>query len=325
MTVCLLNLYFAQPVPATVDAPLAWTQFLAAGGWSVVVNCALIGVFGGLFSVPLYALILSRSVESHRARVIACNNILNAGFMVIASVLAVVWLEVLHYTIPQLFILAAVLNAVVAAYIYTLVPEFLMRFLSWVLVNTMYRIKVRGLENIPENGPALIVSNHVSFMDPLVIGGSVRRPVRFVMDHNIFNTPVLGFIFRTARAIPIAPAREDPAALERAFDQIDRELAEGEIVCIFPEGKLTRDGEMSEFKKGVEKILERRPVPVVPMALRGLWGSFFSRRDGKAAMSQLPRRFWSRIELVATAPVHGEDASATSLQKIVSGLRADWQ
>jgi 1-acyl-sn-glycerol-3-phosphate acyltransferase len=213
----------------------------------------------------------------------------------------------------------------VAIYIYTLVPEFLMRFLTWVFVNTMYRVKLRGLENIPDTGPALIVCNHVSFMDPLVIGGSVRRPVRFVMDHNIFKTPVLSFIFRTAHAIPIAPAHEDPDALRRAFDQIDAELAAGEVVCIFPEGKLTRSGDMNEFKNGVERILERRPVPVVPMALRGLWGSFFSRRDGKAAMSQLPRRFWSRIELIATAPVHGAEATAHELQRIVAGLRGEWQ
>ena len=117
------------------------------------------------------------------------------------------------------------------------------------------------------------------------------------MDHKIFGIPILGFIFRTARAIPIAPAREDPDALARAFDQIDAELADGEVVCIFPEGTLTRDGEMNEFKRGVEKILERRPVPVVPMALRGLYGSFFSRRDGKAAMTRLPRRFWSRVAM----------------------------
>jgi len=326
MTVCLLDLYFEHPAAQAAGAvPISWTAFLAAGGWGVAVDCALIGVFGGLFIVPLYALILSRSAESHRARIIACNNILNAGFMVIAALLAIAWFELLHLTIPQLFILAAVLNAVVATYIYTLVPEFLMRFLSWVFVNIMYRIQVRGLENVPEKGPVLIVCNHVSFMDALVIGGSVRRPVRFVMDHNIFKVPVLGFIFRTARAIPIAPAREDPDALQKAFDRIDAELADGEVVCIFPEGKLTRDGEMQEFKRGVEKILERRPVPVVPMALRGLWGSFFSRRDGKSAMSQMPSRFWSRIELVATAPVHGDGASATGLQRIVAGLRGEWQ
>jgi len=325
MTVCLIDLYFEHPqAHAAAGALMSWTQFLAAGGWDVALDCALIGLFGGLFIVPLYALILSRSAESHRARIIACNNILNAGFMVLAAGLAIGWFE-LGFSIPQLFILAGVLNALVAAYIYALVPEFLMRFLTWVFVNIMYRIRARGLENIPETGPVLLVSNHVSFMDALVIGGSVRRPVRFVMDHNIFKIPVLGFIFRTAHAIPIAPAREDPDALQKAFDRIDAELAAGEVVCIFPEGKLTRDGEMSEFKRGVEKILERRPVPVVPMALRGLWGSFFSRRDGRAAMTQMPSRFWSRIEVVATAPVHGDGASATGLQKIVAGLRADWQ
>jgi 1-acyl-sn-glycerol-3-phosphate acyltransferase len=326
ITVCLVDLYFEQPAARTSGiALLDWSGFLASGGWDIALDCALVGFFGGLFIVPLYALILSRSAETHRARIIACNNILNAGFMVLAAVLAIVWFQVLEFTIPQLFLCAAILNALVAAYIYTLVPEFLMRFLSWVLVNLMYRIRVQGLEHIPAQGPALIVCNHVSFMDALVIGGSVRRPVRFVMDHNIFRVPLLGFIFRTARAIPIAPAREDPAALSKAFDRIDAELADGEIVCIFPEGKLTRDGEMNEFKKGVERILERRCVPVVPMALRGLWGSFFSRRDGKSAMSQWPRRFWSRIELVATSPVHGAQASASGLQRIVAGLRGEWQ
>ena len=325
LTVCLLDLYFEHPGVHAAGEPLVnWLTFVE-GGWDVVLDCALIGVFGGLFIVPLYALILQRSAESHRARIIACNNILNAGFMVLAAGLAIVWLEVLGLSIPQLFILAAILNAIVAIYIYSLVPEFLMRFLIWILVSLMYRVKVRGLENIPERGPALIVCNHVSFMDPLVIGGTVRRPVRFVMDHNIFKVPVLNFIFRTARAIPIAPAREDPDALQKAFDRIDAELAEGEVVCIFPEGKLTRDGEINEFKKGVEKILERRPVPVVPMALRGLWGSFFSRREGKAPMTRLPNRFWSRIEMIVTAPVPGDDASATGLQRIVTGLRGEWQ
>jgi 1-acyl-sn-glycerol-3-phosphate acyltransferase len=326
MTVCLLDLYFEHPAVHAAGAPvIGWLAFLGEGGWDIALDCALIGLFGGLFIVPLYALVLQRSAESHRARIIACNNILNAGFMVLAAGLAILWLEVLDLTIPQLFILAALLNAAVAVYIYSLVPEFLMRFLTWVLVSIMYRVKVRGLENIPERGPALIVCNHVSFMDPLVIGGSVRRPVRFVMDHNIFKVPVLNFIFRTARAIPIAPAHEDRGELQKAFDRIDAELAEGEVVCIFPEGKLTRDGEMNEFKRGVEKILERRPVPVVPMALRGLWGSFFSRRGGKAPMAKLPSRFWSRIEMVVTAPVPGRDASATGLQKIVSGLRGEWQ
>ncbi|HEX6398505.1 MAG TPA: MFS transporter, partial [Steroidobacteraceae bacterium] len=127
MTVCLIDLYFEHPQAHAAGAGLmSWTQFLAAGGWDVALDCAPIGLFGGLFIVPLYALILSRSAESHRARIIACNNILNAGFMVLASVLAIGWFA-LGFSIPQLFILAGVLNALVATYIYTLVPEFLMR------------------------------------------------------------------------------------------------------------------------------------------------------------------------------------------------------
>ena len=319
----MLDLYFAQPT-ASMASLMGWQVFLAtANGWRVVTDCTLIGVSAGLFIVPLYALILQRSAAPQRARIIACNNVLNAACMVLASIGAIAWLS-LGMTIPQLFILAAVLNVGVAIYIYTLVPEFLMRFLTWVFISVLYRIRTRDLDHIPDTGPALLVCNHVSFMDALIIGGSVRRPVRFVMDHRIFRTPVLNFIFRTARAIPIAPAHEDPELLAAAYERIDAELADGEVVCIFPEGKLTSSGELNEFRKGVERVLSRRPVPVVPMALRGLWGSFFSRRSG-AAMRRWPRRFWSRIELVAAPPLAPDRATAMTLQPIVAELRGDWR
>ena len=319
----MLDLYFAQPL-ASVGGLLDWRSFLGSNnGWWIVADCALIGISGGLFIVPLYALILQRSAAAQRARIIACNNVLNAAFMVLAALGAIVWLSA-GLTIPQLFIFAAVLNVGVAIYIYTLVPEFLMRFLTWLLVSVLYRIKARGLDNVPESGPVLLVCNHVSFMDALVIGGSIRRPVRFVMDHRIFGIPVLRFIFRTARAIPIAPRHENEALLERAYERIDAELADGEVVCIFPEGKLTSDGELNPFRPGIERVLARRPVPVVPMALRGLWGSFFSRQYG-AAMRRWPRRFWSRIELHVGPPVAPAAASATTLQPIVAALRGEWR
>ena len=318
----LLDLYFARP-HALGGPALDWSLFLQSpGGWRIAFDCALVGVAGGLFTVPLYSLILQRSAPSHRARTIACNNVMNSIFMVVASGGAVLALRA-GWTIPQIFLFAAVLNVAVAIFIYSLVPEFLMRFLSWILVNLLYRIRERGLDNIPDEGPALIVCNHVSFMDALVLGGSVRRPVRFVMDHNIYRIPVLNFIFRTTRAIPIAPAHEDVNTMIEAYDRIDAELADGEIVGIFPEGKLTNDGELNEFRKGVEKILERRPVPVVPMALRGMWGSFFSRKGGKA-MLRLPRRFWSRIEVVAGSPVPAQLATADLLQQKVAALRGEW-
>ena len=310
MTVCLLDLYFEHPgVHAAGAAIISWKEFLSAGGWDIALDCALIGVFGGLFIVPLYALILQRSAESHRARIIACNNIMNAGFMVIAALLAIVWLEVLHFTIPQLFILAAVLNAVVATYIYTLVPEFLMRFLSWVLVNIMYRIKVRGLEHIPGDRPrahrlqSRELHGSAGHRRQRAPAGALRHGSQHLQDpgHEL-HLP------HRARHSHRAGRTKIRTALQKAFDQIDAELADGEIVCIFPEGKLTKHGELNEFKKGVEKILERRPVPVVPMALRGLYGSFFSRQGGKAPMTKPPRgsgrasKSWSPRPYPATTP-----------------------
>src|SRR5690606_36801227 len=144
---------------------------------------------------------------------------------------------------PQLFLALDIANVLVAAWIFALVPELLMRFHIWVLIRMLYRLRVRGVEDhVPDDGAAVIVCNHVSYMDALVLAASIPRPVRFVMYYRIFDIPVMSWIFRTARAIPIAGAREDPARMQRAFDAIDAALAEGELVCIFLEGALTMDG-----------------------------------------------------------------------------------
>ncbi|RFP39578.1 glycerol acyltransferase, partial [Klebsiella oxytoca] len=169
----------------------------------------LLAMFGGFYSVPLYALIQSRCEPTHRARIIAANNILNALFMIASAVLAMV-LTRAGFTIPPLFLVTGILNAVVAIYIYPLVPEFLTRFVMWLLIHTVYRVKVEGSEQIPDEGPCLLVCNHVSFVDAVVVGAFVRRPVRFVMDHRIFKVPVLSWFFSTVKAIPIAPMHEDP-------------------------------------------------------------------------------------------------------------------
>ncbi len=323
MTVFAVDLYFARPHLAS-EHGLGILAFLAApGSVHIAIDLILIGLFAGLFIVPLFALVQSRTDRSELSRVIAGNNILNALFMVTSAGLGL-GLTALGLSIPQIFLCVAVLNAVVAIYIYTLVPEFLMRFLSWILVNTLYRIRTEGLDNIPEHGPALLVCNHVSFMDALIVGGSVRRPSRFVMYYKIFQIPVMSFIFRTAKAIPIASAKEDPALLEKAFDEIDRALADGDIVCIFPEGGLTADGEIATFRPGVERILARRPVPVVPLAIRGLWGSIFSRRNSKPGRMRLPRRFRSRLVLAVGEPVAAGDASAAMLEQHVKALRGTW-
>jgi 1-acyl-sn-glycerol-3-phosphate acyltransferase len=321
MTLFGADLYFAKTDAALTVGLTVAALLQQPWIWRVLFDLLLMAVFSGFFIVPLFALIQTRSDPTRRSRVIAANNILNALFMVVAAGLSAVLLNVAKLSIPQLLLATALMNAVVAIYIYTLVPEFLMRFLSWILVNTLYRIRLEGFDRIPEEGPALLVCNHVSFMDALIIGGNVRRPVRFVMYYKIFNIPVLSFIFRTAKAIPIAGYKENPELLTKAFDEVDKELAAGNLVCIFPEGGLTKDGEIAEFKTGMEKILERRPVPVVPLALRGLWGSIFSRRDSALGRSRLPRRFWSRIGLAAGEPVPPAQASAAALEAQVRALR----
>ncbi|WP_109126984.1 MFS transporter [Dyella sp. C11] len=317
-----VDLYLAHPHLAVAHG-LDWLGFLrSAGSWRVVMDLTLIGVFSGFYVVPLFAYVQARTPRDRLSRVIAGNNILNALFICLASGFGLA-LGAMGLSAVEIFLAAAILNVLVAAYIFTIVPEFLMRFITWVLVNTLYRVRVDGLENIPEEGPALLVCNHVSFMDPLLLMANLRRPARFVMYYKIFNFPVLKFVFRTAKAIPIAGQKEDPVVLQRAYDEIDAALADDELVCIFPEGSLTKDGDIAPFRPGVARILERRPVPVVPLALRGLWGSVWSRRDSMLHRARLPRRFRAHVELVAGAPYAPADAQLETLEARVRELRGD--
>ena len=288
--------------------------------WRVLADLFLLAMFGGFYSVPLYALIQSRSQPTHRARIIAANNILNALFMIVSALMAL-GLTALGVSIPGLYLVTALLNVAVAAYIYTLVPEFLLRFVAWLLVHTFYRMRVVDVERIPSDGPAVLVCNHVSYIDAVVIMAESPRPIRFVMHHGIFRNPLLGWLFRDAKAIPIAPAHEDAALLERAYDACVQALAQGELVCIFPEGKLTRDGDVDMFRHGVARIVQRARVPVIPMALRGLWGSAFSRFSDAHWPRPLRRGAISRLTLAVGEPIAPADATPEHLQEVVTALR----
>lgn len=277
-----------------------------------------IGVFAGLYIVPLYALIQSRTADDQRARVIAANNILNALFMVVSALVAMWVLSVLEWSIAGLFLLVITLNVAVGVYIFSVVPEFTARFMIWLLTHTLYRVKHQGLHHIPQKGAAVLVCNHISFVDALLIAGSVRRPLRFVMYYKIYNLPVLNFVFRAVGAIPIAGRYEDAKVFETAFQRVSEYLRAGELVCIFPEGKLTADGEIDDFKAGVERILREDPVPVIPMALQGLWGSFFSRSPERG----LFKRVWSRVALVVGEPM-AADTERMQMQAAVQTLRGE--
>lgn len=324
MTLFAVDLYFASRGGAPGGALQTVGQFISQPAhWRILADLFLLAMFGGFYSVPLYALIQSRSAPSHRARIIAANNILNALFMVVSALMAMM-LTKAGLTIDQLYLVTGILNALVAVYLYTLLPEFLIRFVMWLMLHTIYRIGVKGADRIPDEGPCVLVCNHVSFADAVVIGASIRRPVRFVMDHRIFQIPVLSWFFRTVGAIPIAPAHEDAAGLERAYAQIARALDAGDVVCIFPEGKLTASGDLQVFRQGVQRIIERSPVPVVPMALRGLWGSFFSRHGGAAMTRPFKRGILNRLELVIGEPVAPAQATPESLRDKVLKLRGPW-
>jgi 1-acyl-sn-glycerol-3-phosphate acyltransferase len=290
------------------------------GSWRVLLDLTGIGVSGGLYIVPLFSFVQTRSAAAQRSRMIAANNVLNALFMVISSALAGLLLGVCNLSLPAFFGVLAAANLVVGVYILRLTTLFALRLFVWAVTRIVYRVRCQGLERIPASGPAVLVCNHVSYVDALIIAGSCRRPVRFVMHATYYKIPVLRRLFRLARVIPINSGKRNPTVLRRAMEDISRALQKGELVCLFPEGHLTKTGAIDTFRPGIERIIQRNPVPVVPLALRGLWGSFFSHKDGPA-LKRRPKRFWSAIELAAGPFVTPPHVTAPELQARVAALR----
>ncbi|MBL6991684.1 MAG: MFS transporter [Bacteriovoracaceae bacterium] len=318
LSIFLLDLFFAGKIGEstgvlTVSAILSNLQ-----GIRVVVDLFLFSVFSGFFIVPLYTLVQLRTEPEVRSQTVAGNNIFNALFMVVASVFLIVLIN-LKVTIPQMFLIFSIINFAVASYIYTVIPEFLFRFGCWMAAHIFYRYQVSGKENIPDEGPAVIVCNHISFVDWLLISSGCHRPIRFVMHYRFLKIPFAGRLLKDAKVIPIAGYKENQKMFHQAFETISNELKAGELVCIFPEGKLTSDGEISEFKKGVEKIVEKDPVNVIPINIHGMWGSFFSRKDN-LAMKKPFRRFFSKVKLSIGAAIDPGSAKVDLLYDKVKSL-----
>ena len=325
MSIFAIDLYFAsRSLPPS--AVMSLGSFIAQPQhWRVMFDLALLSLFAGLYSVPMYALIQLRSQATHRARIIAANNILNALFMIVSAILAGALLKA-GFTIAQIFLFVGLANAVVAFYIFMLVPEYLMRFIAFMLSRCIYRFKITGDDHIPTTGAAVLTCNHVSFVDPVLLMAASPRPIYFVMDHRIFKMPVLGWFFRLLKAIPIAPRAEDPAMYESAFEAAAKVLRNGDLLAIFPEGGLTKNGELQEFKGGIMKILDNAKrdeitVPVIPMALTNLWGSFFSRAEkGSAMVKPFRRGVWSRVGLNVGEPIAAQNVNSQGLRDTVERL-----
>ncbi|UUM31455.1 MFS transporter [Vibrio japonicus] len=321
--ITLFGWLMASSVPESLPEFETFAEFVAYQPlWSVFAYLLLLGASGGIFIVPLYALMQQRAKPTERAQVIAALNIYNSLFMVGSAVLGIICLTVIEMSIPQLFMLLAVMNLMVAVYLFMQRPVFVVRFLVWVLTHTMYRVTHKNLHHLPQKSGALIVCNHVSYMDALLLSAVCPRLIRFVMEEEYANLPVLRRFLKRAGVIPICGSNR--SSIRRAFSEVEQALADGHIVCIFPEGRLTTDGEMNEFMRGMDIILKRSPVPVIPVALKGLWGSYFSRYKGKACKG-LPSRFWSRLEIEAGEPVPPKLATTTLMHEKVSALRGDWR
>ncbi len=328
MSVFGLDLYFAIndfTQTLTDSAVIGLPAFFAhQGGVRFSIDLFLLSVFSGLYSVPLYAMLQTYAQPSHRARIVAANNVINALFMVAAAVMAVT-LNYFGASIAQIIGVTALLNAAVATYIFRLIPTFFIRFLSWVLTTIFYRLTFVNRKAIPTKGAAILVANHVSFIDAFFITAASPRPIRFVMDAQIAKIPVLSSLFKILKAIPIASAKEDPFVMEKAFLKVAQELEDGQLVCIFPEGRLTSDGEIAQFRQGISKILALHAAPVIPIGIQGLWGSFFSRKYGAAMSRPFIRGFFSKVRLNVGAPVAPEKSTPQYLEVQVRELRGDWQ
>ncbi|CAH6824408.1 MFS transporter [Vibrio chagasii] len=317
--ISIFGLLMATSIPESLPEFGSFQQFVTYSElWPLFAYLLLLGISGGIFIVPLYSLMQLRAKPDERAQVIAGLNIYNSLFMVGSAVMGIVCLSVLELSIPQLFVLLALLNTFVMLYLFYQVPIYAFRFFTWVVTHTMYRVKHKNLHNLPENGGALIVCNHVSYMDALLLSAVCPRLIRFVMEEDYAKLPPLRRFLKRAGVIPISSTNR--RSIRNAFNEVEQALHEGHIVCIFPEGKLTSDGEVAEFMRGMELIIRRSPVPVIPMALKGLWGSYFSRYKGRACKG-LPTRFWTKLEIETGEPISPADASCETLRQAVADLR----
>ena len=318
MTVFALDLFLAGT--PSLDGAFTLRAFLSDWtGLRIAADILLLSIFGGFYIVPLNTMIQQRSEATQRASVIAGNNIVNALFMVASAVLLIMFQQA-GLTAPYIFLVLALMNAAIAVYIYLLIPEFMYRLVCWMLANVLYRLRIAGEENIPKDGPVVLASNHVTFVDWMLIAGACHRPARFVMHHSFMKIPVAKWFFKGARVIPIASAKESPAVLKQAFEDISQALENGEVVCIFPEGQITRDGNFNEFKAGIERIVERNPAPVVPIALHGMWGSWFSRNAGSALKGNPLRWLGARVELRIGEAIPAAEVTAERVKERVAVL-----
>lgn len=268
--------------------------------WLASSGFGLLGFAGGFFIVPLNAMLQQKSHADMRGRLIAANNVLNNIGIMIGALAVYVGGHILRLAPNQSMLLAGILCFGVTAYLLLLLPDFLIRFVLWMLTHSIYRIRIINPQHVPLNGPALLVCNHVSFVDGLLVGSCVQRFIRFMVYAPFFELPFLGRLFRLMQAIPTGAGGARGAV--ESIRKARAELAGGHVVCIFAEGAISRTGNILPFRRGVEHILSGLDVPVIPVHLDQLWGSIFSFKGGKFFW-KWPKRLFYPVTVTFGAPM----------------------
>ena len=299
MTIFSALLYFRAPatllsgwLDALAAHSLPMLPWLARGLAAAVrlrlVDLGLLGISGGLFAVPVNAMIQHRPRPDQKGGIIAAANLLSFIGIFLASGAYYLFATVLHQTPAGIFLDGAILTLITTVYSIYLLPDSLVRFVLWAATHSIYRISVEGRENIPETGGALFVSNHASFVDALLLIASTDRPIRFLIFKDIYDLPFVKPFAKMIRAIPIS-SDQRPREMLHSLREATATIKSGEVVCIFAEGQITRIGQLLPFRRGMERIMKGIDAPIIPVNLDGVWGSIFSFAGGRFVW-KWPRR-----------------------------------
>lgn len=291
--------------------------FTSSSYWWTAGALLIGGACGGLYIVPLYAYLQFYANENEKGRVMAAAGIMSGIFLVGGALIFDFVIVHLSIAAATLYLWMGILTIGAVVYICTVIPEYFIRFSAWLLTHTLYRIKIVGEEHIPFRGAALLAPNHVTYVDAFLIGSTVQRFIRFIMLKAFYDVPLLRNLLQIMQAIPIDPAagRESVA---RTLAHARQELLDGHVVCIFPEGKLTRDGNINEFRPGFETVMEGVDCPIIPVYLENAWGSIFSYEGGKV-ITKMPTTPWRRMTIIYGEPLPAT-AKAAEVEAAVRAL-----
>lgn len=273
----------------------------------------LIGISAGLFIVPLQTFVQQKSPRERLGEILACMNFLNFLGVALAAAIFLLLTKVFGMSAQGCFITNGLMTTGLAIAAFIILPDFVMRFLILVLTRAIYRIRTVGHDNIPVTGPALLVSNHVTWADALLIAATQQRRIRFMMERSIYRNRWLNPLYRLMKVIPVA-AGDPPHQLAASIQEARHALDEGAMVCIFPEQRLTRNGNLLRFKSGIEHILKGTQHPVIPVYIGGGWGSVLSHYYGRI-LARLPSRR-CRITVVFGTPLPADTPTHTARQAV---------